>query len=59
METPTQNTPKHPELLLPLGTTALLPQGDSEQILRYRKPNASDPQPAWALSSLFFIVDLA
>ena len=59
METQTQTNPgKNPELILPLGATALLAEANSEQILLFNKPQAAEPQPTWALASLFFIIEL-
>jgi len=59
METQTQTNPrKNPELILPVGATALLAEANSEQVLLFNKPQVAEHQPTWALAALFFIIEL-
>ena len=49
---------KNPELILPVGATALLAEANSEQVLLFNKPQTAEHQPTWALAALFFIIEL-
>ena len=59
METLTQtNLKKSLEFTTPLGATALLGEANSEHIFLFNKPQTTEPQPAWALDAVFFIIEL-